>query len=109
MINIITIQNDICLEIELVLITINYIHYRTQSNGFRRRFDCGFSVWSGGRPPWDLPTLLLSFGPDLPLDIWLLNDAADLNQFVNSITKLKEMIATPSMSLQLETEIFLIR
>ena len=52
-------------------------------------------VRGGGRPPWDLPDLLLSFGPVLPPDIWLFNDAADLNQFVNSITKLKEIIATP--------------
>ena len=36
LINIITIQNDICLEINPVLITINYIDYKTQSNGFRR-------------------------------------------------------------------------
>ena len=29
---------------------------------------CGV-VRGGGRPPWDLPVLLLSFGPVLPLDI----------------------------------------
>ena len=53
LINIITLERDICLEIDSVLITINYIDYETQSNGFRWS-ECGFL--SGVRPPrlWGL-------------------------------------------------------
>ena len=53
LINIITLERDICLEIDSVLITINYIDYKTQSNGFRWS-ECGFLV--GVRPPrlWGL-------------------------------------------------------